>query len=87
MALRVMDAIFGRRPIPHLRQGDERVERFKNFLLRMARMLTVLGVSNPDEVKRKRALYEAQRAARKAREAAAQGADPPSAVTSQQEKK
>lgn len=53
----------------------------------MARMLTVLGVSNPDEVKRKRALYEAQRAARKAREAAAQGADPPSAVTSQHEEK
>ncbi len=53
------------------------MEALKNFLLRLGRMLTVLGVSDPDEVKRKRERYEAQRAARKAREAAAQGGEPP----------
>jgi hypothetical protein len=47
------------------------VDALKNFLLRLGRMLTVLGVSNPDEVRRKRELYESQRAARKAREAEA----------------
>ncbi len=50
-------------------------------------MLTILGVSNPDEVKRKRELYEAQRAARKAREAAAQQATPPPEAKSLPEEK
>ena len=59
---------------------EKNVEALKNFLLRLGRMLTVLGVSDPDEVKRKRERYEAQRAARKAREAAAQSADPSAAV-------
>ena len=53
---------------------------FDKILLKIGRMFTILGVSNPDEVKRKRELYEAQRAARKAREAAAQEADPPPAA-------
>ncbi len=60
-----------------LRPKEKNVEAWKNFLLRLGRMLTVLGVSDPDEVKRKRERYEAQRAARKAREAAAQGAELP----------
>ncbi|HEX4020447.1 MAG TPA: hypothetical protein VHX63_04825 [Acidobacteriaceae bacterium] len=42
------------------------------FKLKIGRMLTILGVSDPDEVKRKRELYEQQRAARKAREAASE---------------
>ena len=53
---------------------------FDKILLKIGRMLTILGVSNPDEVKRKREMYEAQRAARKAREAAAQPATPPPAA-------
>ena len=41
---------------------------FDQFMLKIGRMLTILGVSDPDEVKRKRRLYEEQRAARKAKQ-------------------
>lgn len=43
---------------------------FDEFMLKIGRALTILGVSDPDEVKRKRKLYEEQRAARKAKEVA-----------------
>ena len=43
---------------------------FERFMLKIGRALTILGVSDPDEVRRKRQLYEEQRAARKAKEAA-----------------
>ena len=58
---------------------------FDKVLLKIGRMLTILGVSDPDEVKRKRELYAVQRAARKAREAATQSTTQPPGTTSPRE--
>lgn len=50
----------------------------QDIALKLGRMFSVIGISNPDEVRRKSLVYQQQRAARLARQAKeAAAASPP----------
>ena len=42
--------------------------RLHDLALKLGRMISIIGISDPDEVRRKKAVYEQQRAARLAKQ-------------------
>ncbi len=60
--------------------AGEMMGRLSDFALKLGRMFSIIGISNPDEVKRKRILYQQQREARLAKQAHAASAETSSAT-------